>query len=618
MKLAIVVTCALFALVAATQNSLPHYPDPEVIPTPGPLNPNCRYNTPKKPFGAVASHFNAFFQGNFSGINSDIEGRCGAGGHLSVANFAFGCQIFNSAPTTCINFGSVSCADIMLGGDYINTVVVDKDASFSQTQVYAGKVVVGGDAGNTSPSHLNLVGDCAPVQGGHPVDFDAEFDYLNKLSHKIALLSTTGEASILYTTLTLKGTGALLEVFSVSAADLAVTSGIQISGIASAATIIINIVGASPQMQYFGMQALQTYASRILWNAVDATSFNLHGITIYGTILAPNAHIVNPDGSIFGSIYSASLTTTTSVTMQINYPLFTGCLPPVDNPPPPPVDCEQPFGPASVFDVFVCEDYVCSQSDVEGRLAAGGNITVTDFSIGCLIFPPHAEGSSCINNNEYHCSDFQGNADSVLAGNSVSATRTEVKVGNLAYGNVYNGGATLAASDCASRQDSSFDFQGACTVLRGVCDSLTGAASTGTFTAEYNQLVLSGTGENAVEVFNIPGLLLSTAVSFELKGIADKASVIINVNGADLRLGNFGFLGSFPTDYVVWNFCEATRLSFYNVGWKGAVLAPNADIVNPTGVVHGQVFAKSWGSDSNCMQQNHATYLGCLLDAPVS
>jgi hypothetical protein len=146
--------------------------------------------------------------------------------------------------------------------------------------------------------------------------------------------------------------------------------------------------------------------------------------------------------------------------------------------------------------------------------------------------------------------------------------------------------------------------------LSATLEDLTG---TGRYTSDYNQLVLFGSGA-AVEVFNIAGFLLSSAVSLEFKNINAGATVIINVNGGNLALGNFGFLGSFQQEYLLWNFFEATTLRFYSVGWFGAILAPLADIVDGTGVVHGQVFANSWTQGTQCIQQNYVQFKGCLPD----
>jgi len=66
--------------------------------------------------------------------------------------------------------------------------------------------------------------------------------------------------------------------------------------------------------------------------------------------------------------------------------------------------------------------------------------------------------------------------------------------------------------------------------------------------------------------------------------IAAGATIIFNVNGAAFpSLGNFAMSG-FDAQFALWNFFEATSITFANVAWEGSVLAPNADILGAQGV----------------------------------
>ena len=66
--------------------------------------------------------------------------------------------------------------------------------------------------------------------------------------------------------------------------------------------------------------------------------------------------------------------------------------------------------------------------------------------------------------------------------------------------------------------------------------------------------------------------------------IAAGATLILNVNGTSFSsLGNFGMFGINP-QFTLWNFHQATSITFRNVAWLGSVLAPNADVLRPEGV----------------------------------
>jgi len=87
--------------------------------------------------------------------------------------------------------------------------------------------------------------------------------------------------------------------------------------------------------------------------------------------------------------------------------------------------------------------------------------------------------------------------------------------------------------------------------------------------------------------------------------------VFINVVGYHLSCGGFQQFG-YDQSQVVWNFHEALTLNLHDVGWKGSILAPLADIVNPQGNIQGQVFAKSWKANNTCSQLNWHPFSGCI------
>jgi choice-of-anchor A domain-containing protein len=76
-------------------------------------------------------------------------------------------------------------------------------------------------------------------------------------------------------------------------------------------------------MQYFGTQLLGADASRILYIFCGATDLTIQGVTVEGSVLAPDADITFNNGSINGTLVGSSLTGNG----QSHVRLFGGCLP---------------------------------------------------------------------------------------------------------------------------------------------------------------------------------------------------------------------------------------------------------------------------------------------------
>ena len=100
-----------------------------------------------------------------------------------------------------------------------------------------------------------------------------------------------------------------------------------------------------------------------------------------------------------------------------------------------------------------------------------------------------------------------------------------------------------------------------------------------------------------------------------LAAMAPDATIIFNVSGAVAGLAGMsmeqlnGVSGN-----VLFNFVDADTLSLLNIGVWGSILAPYADVINPSGVVNGTVVANSW---SGMMQQNHNPFTPRTVPTPI-
>jgi choice-of-anchor A domain-containing protein len=136
--------------------------------------------------------------------------------------------------------------------------------------------------------------------------------------------SATGTTLFEHGILSLKGTGASLEIFQVSTTQLPSLNNLQFSSLAPDAIIVINVSGSSLN---FGASHLgdivnnTSVRSRVLWNFTEATSININGRRWDGSILAPYAALTNMQ-EIYGDVYVASAHFKNEV-----HPNFTGNLP---------------------------------------------------------------------------------------------------------------------------------------------------------------------------------------------------------------------------------------------------------------------------------------------------
>lgn len=610
----------ILAVAFATEEDfLPGAPSRDRCPRPTPRVPKCRYYTNKKSFGNVASWFNLFVRNDFQCQSTDTQGRVAVGGNMDARNYDIGCLTYSRDGVNC---RAASCPAIDMVGHFPHALVVGGDLSYNNGEISSGSVVYGGSFSGNGWT-LRSDGCGAPSQGS-PIDFDESFGELIKTSALLAGLPTTGQ-TLFSGGIVFEGTNdENLEVFEVSADQLAAAHTIKFSNINQKATIIVNCIGSSFSIGGKGIDGIEgKFEHNLLWNFPTASSLELFNIKWFGSILAPLADMLTDfTGQINGAVYVKSYKSKNGEgCFQINWYEFWGCVPD-DEPeiPPPGNVCVDPFGPiASGYNTFMLQHYYCVNSDVEGRVAAGGNIFVRSWAGGCQIYP--AANGNCLNMGEKHCSDLTAdgqNEYAVVAGINLDMKDTEVKVGHVAYGFEINSESSTIASDCQQRKtDGVVDFGKAFAYLNCLSRTLKKLRQTGRYTNEYNQLVLYGSGADT-EVFNIDGIYLSAARSFEIKNVKDKATIVINVGGAEnLPIGNMEFfpVGSFPSQYIVWNFYEATTLRFYSVGWRGTILAPNALIADGgDGVIHGQIFARTWEQKTQCIQVNWVPFKGCLPD----
>jgi len=221
---------------------------------------------------------------------------------------------------------------------------------------------------------------------------------------------------------------------------------------------------------------------------------------------------------------------------------------------------------AKGFNAFIEQGFSSQYTDVQGKLAAGGDITLegygtaSDLNVAPEIPVLIAGGDISYNNGMI----FSG---SVLAGGSTDDIADNVKNGMVSGSSIIEFGVLP------------FSFADEFSKLRGLSQTLAGAENTGSVVSQYGGLTLSGDCSSPLQVFSLDGAILLNSSSFSLECVPSDATVLFNVSGSAPGLQNISLQVLDPlANKTLWNFYQATSVVFAGVGIEGSILAPNADL----------------------------------------
>lgn len=248
----------------------------------------------------LAGNYNGFIFGNFSS-SSDTEGRLAVGGNAFLDHYSVGDKL--PADTQ---------GDVLVTGGNLN---------FTGGRVYHGDIRVGGSA---SMPPYQVADGTLYTNADMPFSFAQQEAYLKKLSGTLSGLASNTQTEMKWGGLYLTGDGSdNLQVFTIDGSALLNAHTFEMSGINAGATVLVNVTGDLSGLTNMSMDSLAAFNERVLFNFYEATSLTLAGIGVQGSILAPFADIMNPQGQINGSLIAASF----DGPMQLNDALFTGTLP---------------------------------------------------------------------------------------------------------------------------------------------------------------------------------------------------------------------------------------------------------------------------------------------------
>ena len=278
------------------------------------------------------------------------------------------------------------------------------------------------------------------------------------------------------------------------------------------------------------------------------------------------------------------------------------------------------------LNLLVFENFEVISSDVEGRVAVGGNASMSSYSINA-----HNLAGTALTvggNLSFSSGTIAGNTS--VGGNLVS------NYGGTYGGNVAVGG-NLDAKDGISGGSSNtvtvwgnttgyqnwyqpqllkgsgsfsqgVDFDALRTSLTSLSTRLDGLAAASAVDSWGTWVFDATNNANGINVFDITSA--QAAQNMRIDGLGANGTVIINVLGSTVNFGNHGFTNF--NNRVLFNLPEATTLQ---LGWVDAsILAPFASVGSGYGLVEGQVVVANWASS---VQINDAPFVGHVPLAPI-
>ena len=225
------------------------------------------------------------------------------------------------------------------------------------------------------------------------------------------------------------------------------------------------------------------------------------------------------------------------------------------------------------YNLFLEQNYTGGE-DVLGKVAAGGNIEMTYFSVG---------GSLPANDI----------ANALVAGGNLTLNSGAL-YGDAVHGGTYTTDGFVTSYRGTVSQGTPIDFAARFTELRALSARLDALPANGTTTLEsWGGVMMSGSDAN-LNVFDVDASAFNGAVYMGITAPAGSLAVI-NIHGTSATFTGFGhgFGGGIDQHGVLYNFPEATSLNADGFGFWGTVLAPNADVDFSNGSFDGGIYAKS-------------------------
>lgn len=277
------------------------------------------------------------------------------------------------------------------------------------------------------------------------------------------------------------------------------------------------------------------------------------------------------------------------------------------------------LGPADDYNVFVKQNFVGQNSDVEGRIAVGGEMHVLNYSVGAALANPDGYSSDFSIVAGERVNFFNGTVANggIFSDNVVKIGGYTVQGDVIANGSFENlGGTVLGDVEVGTAQISPVDFNAAFDYFYDLSADLSQKQANGI--VDYDNGKITLTGNQALNVFHVDGTLLKDAHTLDFN--VGTGTTLINVSGDISALQSMGILDADAiADKILFNFYEAESLNLANIGGRGSILAPFANVTTGSMHMNGSLIANSFTGGG---QMNWAPFTGDIpsteVAAPVS
>jgi len=237
------------------------------------------------------------------------------------------------------------------------------------------------------------------------------------------------------------------------------------------------------------------------------------------------------------------------------------------------------LGPATGYDAFVfgSGDFQANNSQANGNLAAGGDVTLMNYAVAANI-----PGDSTQTPNPAR----------LVVGGNLTATNGGVGLGQ--NGAIYVGGTTSLTGFTATGgifAQNLVDFAAAQTLYDSLSATWADLTPNGTVTTG-STLTLTGTSPT-LNVFSVAGSSIGTSLAINAPA---GSTVLINVTGPSVTFMNGGVsLTGVSSADVMYNLVSATSLTLDNMNPDGSILAAFAATTAGTGALDGQLITMAYG-----------------------
>jgi len=217
-----------------------------------------------------------------------------------------------ASETKCSDFGQCDYPYAAISGDRL---------TISNGHVFSGYVAYAQNQTITLDQSASLTESCTLIKNDSIINFSSEYNFARHLSWNISQLAATGTTAFATNQMTLTGTNTNgVEKFDVAAAQFGSIQIINLVNInANCLAIVINIDSSAnqfkvvfPELSYSNI--FTSVQSKLIWNLWNAKSVEMDQIGLVGTLLAPDANVENPTGSLLGNAIAMNW----SGPMQIN------------------------------------------------------------------------------------------------------------------------------------------------------------------------------------------------------------------------------------------------------------------------------------------------------------